>query len=197
MTEKEKTKNINNPTLMAELNAANKVAADANAKKAFIYKAVGVTALATTAYSVYKIGSLADKIPNERVYVITGIVGGAVFGALGLGFGSLSASAPSKKQETIGMVGLSTLVTTLGYSISRGVFKQTPKNSLIAGLVLLGGAYIWYKSNQTPVDNGKYARPIQAQPITNPPVGGGEQTVKTNMTGTDGFFSTEKQKVNY
>ena len=191
MTEKEQSKNINNPTVMAEINAANKVAADANAKKAFIYKAVGGTALATTVYSVYKIGSLADKIPHERAYVITGIVGGAVFGALGFGFGSLSASAPSKKQETIGMVGLSTFVTTLGYSISRGVFKQTPKNSLIAGLVLLGGAYIWYKSNQTPVVNGKDARPIQAQPIQAQPI----QTV--NMTGTGGFFTTEKQKVNY
>jgi hypothetical protein len=152
------------------------------------------TALATTAYSVYKIGSLPDKIPHERAYVITGIVGGAV-----VGFFGMMQWSPNKQQETIGMVGLSTLVTTLGYSISRGVFKQTPKNSLIAGLVLLGGAYIWHKSNQTPVDNGKYARPIQAQPITNPPVGGGEQApIQTvNMTGTGGFFTTEKQKVNY
>ena len=37
-----KEKNINNPTVMAEINAANKVADDANAKKAFIYN---ITAL--------------------------------------------------------------------------------------------------------------------------------------------------------
>jgi len=178
----EKTKNTSSPSIT-----------DSSAKKRFITG----TVLATSAYSIYKIGNLADKIPHERAYVITGIVGGAIVFVAGSGFGG--DSAPSKKQETIGMLGLSTIITTLGYSISRGVFKQTPKNSLIAGLVLLGGAYIWYKSNQTPVDNGKYARPIQAQPITNPPVGGGEQApIQTvNMTGTGGFFSTEKQKVNY
>ena len=170
-----KEKNINNPTVMAEINAANKVADDANAKKAFIYKAVGGTVLATTAYSVYKIGNLADKIPHERAYVIAGIVGGGVFGAVGMGIGSLSAAAPSKKQQTIGIVGISTLVTTLGYSISRGIFKQTPKNSLIAGLVLTAGAYIWYESKKSE----------------------SEASNKKSMTGTGGFFTTEKQKVNY
>ena len=169
---------------------------DSSANSIMVRKFVYGTVLATTAYSVYKIGSLPDKIPHERAYVITGIVGGAVVGFLGMAQWS-----PNEKQETMGMVGLSTLVTTLGYSISRGVFKQSPKNSLIAGLVLLGGAYIWHKSNQTaPVVRGGDARPIQAQPITNQSVGGGEetpiQTVK-NMTGTGGFFTTEKQKVNY
>ena len=139
MTDKEKTKNDN--IVNAEKNAAK--TNNFYAKKRFIYG----TILATSAYSVYKIGSLADKIPHERAYVITGIVGGAIVFIAGSGFGG--DSAPSKKQETIGMLGLSTIITTLGYSISRGVFKQTPKNSLIAGLVLLGGAYIWHKSNQT------------------------------------------------
>lgn len=177
----EKTKNTASPSIT-----------DSSANSIVVRKFIYGTVLATTAYSVYKIGSLPDKIPHERAYVITGIVGGAV-----VGFFGMMQWSPNKQQETIGMVGLSTLVTTLGYSISRGVFKQTPKNSLIAGLVLLGGAYIWYKSNQTPVVKGGDARTIQAQPITNPPVGGGEQTVKTNMTGTGSFFTTEKQKVNY
>ena len=99
----EKVKNEDNPTVMAEINAANKAQADKDAKKKFLYKAIGSTLLATTAYSVYKIGNLADKIPNERTYVIAGILGGAAFGAVGMGIGSLSADAPSKKQETIGI----------------------------------------------------------------------------------------------
>ena len=103
------------------------------------------TVLATTAYSLYKIGNLTDKIPYERTYIISGVIGGAALAyssALSGAFGGGSGN------ENGVILGGSIFVTTLGYSLSRGVFNQNPKNSLIAGLLLTAGTYIWYQSNK-------------------------------------------------
>jgi cbb3-type cytochrome oxidase subunit 3 len=84
---------------------------------------------------------------NEKQYIITGLVGGAILAAAGSGLGSLSAAAPSKQQQTAYTIGTYTFLTTLGYSVSRGIFKQNVKTSLIAGLVV-AGAYYFYSNKK-------------------------------------------------
>ena len=74
------------------------------------------TALATTAYSLYKIGNLPDKIPYEQTYIISGVIGGTalVLGSMYSGIGG-----KEKNAENGVILGGSIFVTTLGYSLSR------------------------------------------------------------------------------
>lgn len=99
---------------------------------------------AAAAYPTYNIGNLADKIPHERAYVVAGLLGGAAATIAGMG----SWTAPTELQKKIGIIGASALSTSFVYSVGRGVFKQSPKKSLIAGLVITGtiGAFMWYNS---------------------------------------------------
>lgn len=116
---------------------------------------------ALVGYSIYKIGKLPDQIAHEKGYVITGLVGGLALLASGINIGS----STSKKQENAVKVGGITLMTTTGYALARGLFKQNPKVSLIAGAVLAAGTYYLLNHPQllkksisqptTPVENPK------------------------------------------
>jgi len=115
---------------------------------------IGIPA-ALVGYSIYKIGKLPDLIPHEKGYVITGLVIGGAFAASSF---SLSAAAPTQKAKNASMIGGLTFMTSLGYAVSRGIFKQNPKVSLIAGAVLAIGSYYLIKNpnllQKTPkVDN--------------------------------------------
>jgi hypothetical protein len=125
--------------------------------------------IALVGYSVYKIGKLPDLIPHEKGYVITGLVVGGAFAASSF---SLSAAAPSEKQKNASMVGGLTFMTTLGYAITRGIFKQNPKVSLIAGAVLAAATYYVVKHPQI------LKKPITTN--TTPPV---ENTPKIKAIG--------------
>jgi drug/metabolite transporter (DMT)-like permease len=128
------------------------------------------TSTALVGYSVYKIGKLPDKIPNEKGYVITGLVVGGVLFA-GTTF-TLSAAAPSEKAKNAAMVGSLTFMTSLGYAVTRGIFKQNPKVSLIAGAVLAAATYYVVKNpkllqKETPkVDNTIPVTTPIAKPIS-------------------------------
>lgn len=94
---------------------------------------------ALVGYSIYKIGKLPDLIPHEKGYVITGLVVG---GGLMLSTINLSAAAPTQKAKNAYMIGGLTFMTSLGYAVSRGIFKQNPKVSLITGAVLAMSYYL-------------------------------------------------------
>ena len=71
---------------------------------------IGLAGLGTAGYSIYAMGKLTDKIPNEKGYVITGLVVGGVLFA-GTTF-TLSAAAPSEKAKNAAMVGSLTFMTS-------------------------------------------------------------------------------------
>lgn len=140
-------------------------------RKAAMYGLLG-TVVGVPAYSIYKIGSLSDKIPNERKYIAVGIVGGILLGARGIAFWS----ERSKKDQDIGRIGASVLAATASYSVARGLFKQNPKTSLVlGGLVGLGlFAYNYNKSKQPAINlkqasdiyiNQEDSQPIQSVPL--------------------------------
>jgi len=87
--------------------------------------ALGVVGVGVPAYSIYKIGSLADKIPNERKYIAASVVGGT--------FMVIQSMNPSVHHQGIIYSGASILAATASYSVSRGLFKQNPKTSLVLG----------------------------------------------------------------
>jgi hypothetical protein len=86
-------------------------------------------------YSIYAIGKLTDKIPNERLYVSTALI-------LGLGTTYAFAMGGSNKANAVGAFSGG----TLGYALARGIFKQSPKVSLIAGALFAAGTY-YYMQN--------------------------------------------------
>jgi len=87
---------------------------------------------------------LQIRYRTKEPYVAAGLLGGAAATIVGMG----SWTAPTELQKKIGIIGASTLSTSFVYSLGRGVFKQSPKNSLIAGLFITGaiGAFMWYSS---------------------------------------------------
>jgi hypothetical protein len=87
---------------------------------------------AVAGYSIYAIGKLPDQIPHERVYVSTALI-------LGLGATYAFAMGGSSKAFAVGAFSGG----TLGYALARGIFKQNPKVSLIAGALFAAGTYYW------------------------------------------------------
>jgi hypothetical protein len=87
---------------------------------------------------------IPNAIPKEKLYVTLGILGG--FGTWFLSTDIWSGNV-NQKSNTIGK---SLLIGSASYSISRALFKQNPKNSLIIGALLFLGniAYDYNNSNQ-------------------------------------------------
>jgi hypothetical protein len=122
-------------------------------------KIIALGGLGAAGYSIYAIGKLSDKIPYERLYVASALVVGVA--------GSYSAAFNSEKQE-LSKKSMSFVAGTIAYSVSRGIFKQNPKVSLIAGLLIGAGAYYLIKNPNllapTPVvvtSNNPMVKPIQ------------------------------------
>jgi len=113
-------------------------------------KIIGLGGLGVAGYSVYAMGKLADKIPNEKGYVITGLLGGAGLWFLGTGGGW---TKPSKEQENLGMIGIYTFLSSAGYAASRVLLKQNPKVSLILGASVAVGFYLWQNSVKKPTES--------------------------------------------
>jgi hypothetical protein len=86
-------------------------------------------------YSIYAIGKLPDKIPNERLYVSTALV---------LGLGTAYSLAMANNKNATSVVAFSG--GTVGYALARGIFKQNPKTSLIAGALFAVGSYYLLKN---------------------------------------------------
>ena len=100
-------------------------------------KIIALGGLVATGYSVYAIGKLSDKIPYERLYVASALV---------LGVSGRFAYAFQGDKQGIGNKWMSFVGGTIGYAVSRGIFKQNPKVSLIAGAVLALGSYYLIKN---------------------------------------------------
>jgi hypothetical protein len=95
-----------------------------------------------TGYGVYKLGKLPDTVNKERLKVVGAIVGGggiAFLTAMGCAWGGCG----DKSKVPIGL-GVGFGVGGLTYLTSRTLFKQNPKNSLIASAILggIGIAYV-------------------------------------------------------
>jgi hypothetical protein len=86
-------------------------------------------------YSIYSIGKLPDMIPRERLYVSSALV-------LGLGTAYTLAMAGNKNATSVGAFSGG----TIGYALARGLFKQNPKTSLIAGALFAVGSYYLLKN---------------------------------------------------
>ena len=91
--------------------------------------AINISIAAVTGYSVYEIGKLSDKIPHEGLYVSS-----VAIVSLVSVFGAALSNKPVDKATSI-------LFATMGYAVSRGIFKQKPVTSLIIGALIGGGAY--------------------------------------------------------
>jgi peptidoglycan/LPS O-acetylase OafA/YrhL len=122
-------------------------------------KIIALGGLAATGYSIYAIGKLSDKIPYERLYVASALV---------LGVSGSFAGAWQSDKRGLATKWMSFVGGTIAYSVSRGIFKQNPKVSLIAGAVLALGSYYLIKNPNllapTPVvvgSNNPTVKPIQ------------------------------------
>jgi hypothetical protein len=103
--------------------------------------------LGLSTYGVYKVGKLPDAVSNERLKV------GAAFGVGAIGVAGVVGAAwggDNSKAKIAGSVAITGIVGGLTYLTSRTLFKQNPKNSLIASAILttIGIAYI-YKDELT------------------------------------------------
>lgn len=100
--------------------------------------------IGTVGYSVYKLGTLPDTIKNERLYVTGAILGGGIV-TIGAGLSAWGGKMSKSNESLIYLSGF-TCIGGISYAITRGIFKQNPKNSLIASAVLLTGAFVYMYS---------------------------------------------------
>lgn len=133
--------------------------------------------LGLTGYGVYKLGKLPDSVNNERLKVVGAIAGGggiALLTALGCAWGGCN----DKTKIPISF-GVGGFVGGLTYLTSRTLFKQNPKNSLIASAILggIGIAYVYtdgftkFRSNSyNNNDKQDIGREVVSQPLTPTPV---------------------------
>jgi hypothetical protein len=130
--------------------------------------------LGLTGYGVYKLGKLPDSVNNERLKVVGAIAGGGgivLLTALGCAWGGCN----DKTKIPISF-GVGGFVGGLTYLTSRTLFKQNPKNSLIASAILggIGIAYAYTEWESNHNNNDKQdigsGREVVSQPITPTPV---------------------------
>lgn len=113
-------------------------------------------------YSTYMIGKLPDKIKNEQGLVVAGTAFGVISLAAG-GIGGGGIGLLGKKSGKIADIGIYVGATSVLYSLSRGIFKQSPKVSLIASGALILGFLAYNKmqreKERTPVKDESGAEP--------------------------------------
>lgn len=103
-------------------------------------------ALGAVGYSFYKLGKLPDSIPNERLYVAGAIVGGGIIALKTADNIFMGGKNPNANQLLCGTF-QTVMIGGIVYPISRLLFKQNPKNSLLAAALVATSvtAYLYYQ----------------------------------------------------
>jgi hypothetical protein len=100
-----------------------------------------------------KVGKLPDAIPHERGYIAGALLCAPVvfYGGMMLAYSGAGKIMESKYSMPVAYALAVPTAIAIPYLLSRGLFKQSPKQSLMIGagaVALLGAAIFWTKSKR-------------------------------------------------